>query len=52
MLPQLTVEGGPTVGTYVEFASLDNAIVNVHKSSGLLLAVSSGKSVRDIVNSL
>ncbi|XP_016903284.2 nuclear pore complex protein GP210 isoform X1 [Cucumis melo] len=40
----LTVEGGPTVGTYVEFASLDNAIVNVHKSSGLLLAVSSGKS--------
>ncbi|XP_022934341.1 nuclear pore complex protein GP210 isoform X2 [Cucurbita moschata] len=39
----LTVEGGPTVGTYVEYASLDNAIVNVHKSSGLLSAVSSGK---------
>ncbi|XP_022152143.1 nuclear pore complex protein GP210 isoform X1 [Momordica charantia] len=39
----LTVKGGPTVGTYVEYASLDNSIVNVHKSSGQLSAVSSGK---------
>ncbi|KAL5718155.1 hypothetical protein ACHQM5_011091 [Ranunculus cassubicifolius] len=46
----LTLEGGPTIGGFIEYASMDDSTVNVHKSSGRLSAVSAGNTtVRAIV---
>ncbi|PIA51702.1 hypothetical protein AQUCO_01100520v1 [Aquilegia coerulea] len=38
----LTIQGGPTVGMFLEYASMDERTAEVHKSSGLLSAVSPG----------
>ncbi|KAE8021482.1 hypothetical protein FH972_007367 [Carpinus fangiana] len=38
----LTVEGGPTIGVYVEYASMDDGITTIQKSSGRLSANSPG----------
>ncbi|KAM0958021.1 hypothetical protein EV1_023125 [Malus domestica] len=40
----LTVKGGPTVGVYVEYMSLDDEIVAMHRSSGRLSAMSPGNT--------
>ncbi|KAH7510680.1 hypothetical protein FEM48_ZijujUnG0099600 [Ziziphus jujuba var. spinosa] len=40
----LTVKGGPTFGSYVEYATMDDVIASVHKSTGRLSAVSPGNT--------
>ncbi|EXC20346.1 hypothetical protein L484_020567 [Morus notabilis] len=40
----LTVEGGPTISVYVEYASKDDSIATIHKSSGRLSAISHGNT--------
>ncbi|XP_010248630.1 PREDICTED: nuclear pore complex protein GP210 [Nelumbo nucifera] len=40
----LTVEGGPTVGAYVEYASMDDGTATVNRTSGRLVALSPGKT--------
>ncbi|CAI0454950.1 unnamed protein product [Linum tenue] len=40
----LNVEGGPTIGQYVEFASEDEQIATVDKASGRLSAISPGNT--------
>ncbi|KAK4782397.1 hypothetical protein SAY86_016499 [Trapa natans] len=40
----LTVNGGPTVDVPVEYASSDNAIATIHKTSGRLSAISPGNT--------
>ncbi|KAK4603548.1 hypothetical protein RGQ29_012174 [Quercus rubra] len=40
----LTVEGGPTIGVYVEYASMDEGIATIQKSSGRLSANSPGNT--------
>ncbi|KAK3032070.1 hypothetical protein RJ639_036284 [Escallonia herrerae] len=40
----LTLKGGPTVGAYVEYASMDDEISTVQKSSGRLSAISPGNT--------
>ncbi|KAL7213703.1 hypothetical protein ACSBR2_016266 [Camellia fascicularis] len=37
---QLTVRGGPTIGAYVEYASMEDGTATIHRSSGRLSAVS------------
>ncbi|KAF5204727.1 Nuclear pore membrane glycoprotein [Thalictrum thalictroides] len=41
----LTIQGGPTVGVLLEYASMDEKTAKVHKSSGLLSAISPGATV-------
>ncbi|XP_065877577.1 nuclear pore complex protein GP210 isoform X2 [Euphorbia lathyris] len=40
----LTVKGGPTVGAYAEYASLNDGIVTIDRSSGKLSAISPGNT--------
>ncbi|XP_022740410.1 nuclear pore complex protein GP210 isoform X3 [Durio zibethinus] len=40
----LTIEGGPTIGAFVEYTSIDDAIAAVHKTSGQLTATSPGNT--------
>ncbi|PSS30358.1 Nuclear pore complex protein [Actinidia chinensis var. chinensis] len=40
----LTVKGGPTIGSYVEYTSMDDDTATIHKSSGRLSAVSPGNT--------
>ncbi|KAK0591220.1 hypothetical protein LWI29_037217 [Acer saccharum] len=40
----LTLKGGPTIGIYVEYASMEDKIATVHKSSGQLFAISPGNT--------
>ncbi|XP_052195537.1 nuclear pore complex protein GP210 isoform X2 [Diospyros lotus] len=40
----LTVKGGPTIGSYVEYACMNDKTATVHKSSGKLSAVSPGNT--------
>ncbi|KDP46416.1 hypothetical protein JCGZ_10256 [Jatropha curcas] len=40
----LTVKGGPTIGVYVEFSSLDGGTATVDRSSGQLSAISPGNT--------
>ncbi|KAK4417808.1 Nuclear pore complex protein [Sesamum alatum] len=40
----LTVRGGPEVGSRVQYASMDDQTVNIHKVSGRVLAISPGNS--------
>ncbi|OMO59291.1 Bacterial Ig-like, group 2 [Corchorus capsularis] len=40
----LTMKGGPTFGAFVEYTSIDDAIANVHKTSGRLTANSPGNT--------
>ncbi|XP_015576193.2 nuclear pore complex protein GP210 isoform X1 [Ricinus communis] len=40
----LTVKGGPTIGVYVEYASLDDGIATVDRSSGQLSGISPGNT--------
>ncbi|KAA8548147.1 hypothetical protein F0562_004591 [Nyssa sinensis] len=40
----LTVRGGPTIGSYVEYASMDDRTATIHKSLGRLSAVSPGNT--------
>ncbi|KAL5860539.1 hypothetical protein ACOSQ4_001835 [Xanthoceras sorbifolium] len=40
----LTLKGGPTIGIYVEYASMDDEIATIHKSSGQLFAISPGNT--------
>ncbi|RVW46520.1 Retrovirus-related Pol polyprotein from transposon RE1 [Vitis vinifera] len=42
----LNVKGGPQIGVVIEYASLDDRIATVNKSSGRLSAISPGNSVR------
>ncbi|GMP75761.1 hypothetical protein CsSME_00032736 [Camellia sinensis var. sinensis] len=41
----LTVRGGPTIGAYVEYASMEDGTATIHRSSGRLSAVSPGNTV-------
>ncbi|KAF9590251.1 hypothetical protein IFM89_032029 [Coptis chinensis] len=46
----LKLKGGPTVGVYLEYATMDNGTANIHKFSGRLSAISPGNTtVRAIV---
>lgn len=40
----LTVRGGPTIGAYVEYASMEDGTATIHRSSGRLSAVSPGNT--------
>ncbi|KAK3033069.1 hypothetical protein RJ639_035695 [Escallonia herrerae] len=40
----LSLKGGPTVGAYVEYASMDDEISTIQKSSGRLLAIAPGNT--------
>ncbi|XVF57995.1 hypothetical protein PTKIN_Ptkin07bG0027000 [Pterospermum kingtungense] len=40
----LTIKGGPTIGAFVEYASINDAIATVHKTSGRLTATSPGNA--------
>lgn len=40
----LSVKGGPTVGSYVEFASMDDETAIIHKSLGRLNAIAPGNT--------
>lgn len=40
------MKGGPQIGVVIEYASLDDRIATVNKSSGRLSAISPGNSVR------
>uniref|UniRef100_A0A2P2KNT8 Uncharacterized protein MANES_17G112100 n=1 Tax=Rhizophora mucronata TaxID=61149 RepID=A0A2P2KNT8_RHIMU len=40
----LAVKGGPTIGAYVEYSSLDDKIATVERSSGRLSAISPGNT--------
>ncbi|KAL8471258.1 hypothetical protein ACS0TY_028786 [Phlomoides rotata] len=40
----LTVKGGPTIGSHVQFSSLDDQTAEIHKFSGRLSAMSPGNS--------
>ncbi|OMO69335.1 Bacterial Ig-like, group 2 [Corchorus olitorius] len=40
----LTMKGGPSFGAFVEYTSIDDAIANVHKTSGRLTANSPGNT--------
>ncbi|XP_028091019.1 nuclear pore complex protein GP210 isoform X1 [Camellia sinensis] len=40
----LTVRGGPTIGAYVEYASIEDGTATIHRSSGRLSAVSPGNT--------
>ncbi|CAB4305668.1 unnamed protein product [Prunus armeniaca] len=40
----LTVKGGPTVGVYVEYMSMNEEIATMHRSSGRLSAISPGNT--------
>jgi len=40
------MKGGPTVGVYIQYASMDDGIATVDKSSGRLCAISPGNTVR------
>ena len=40
------MKGGPTIGSYVEYTSMDDDTATIHKSSGRLSAVSPGNTVR------
>ncbi|CAA2987605.1 nuclear pore complex GP210 [Olea europaea subsp. europaea] len=40
----LAVKGGPKIGSYVEYASMNDETAKVHKSSGLLSAISLGNT--------
>ncbi|XP_057962885.1 nuclear pore complex protein GP210 isoform X2 [Malania oleifera] len=41
----LTAKGGPTVGVYLEYTSIDDGITKVDKAFGLLSAISPGNTV-------
>ncbi|KAK6256416.1 hypothetical protein SCA6_017721 [Theobroma cacao] len=40
----LTMKGGPTIGAFVEYTSIDDGIATVHKTSGRLTATSPGNT--------
>lgn len=40
----LAMKGGPTVGVYIQYASMDDGIATVDKSSGRLCAISPGNT--------
>ncbi|XP_007031576.2 PREDICTED: nuclear pore complex protein GP210 [Theobroma cacao] len=40
----LTMKGGPTIGAFVEYTSIDDGIAKVHKTSGRLTATSPGNT--------
>lgn len=40
------MKGGPQIGAVIEYASLDDQIATIDKSSGRLSAISPGSSVR------
>lgn len=40
------MKGGPTVGVYVEYMSMNEEIATMHRSSGRLSAISPGNTVR------
>ncbi|XP_017229094.1 nuclear pore complex protein GP210 [Daucus carota subsp. sativus] len=40
----LTVEGGPTIGGYVEYGSMNDETAIIHKSSGRLIAIAPGNT--------
>ncbi|XVF14043.1 hypothetical protein REPUB_Repub09cG0022600 [Reevesia pubescens] len=40
----LTIKGGPTIGAFVEYTSINDAIATVHKTSGRLTATSPGNT--------
>ncbi|XP_038715182.1 nuclear pore complex protein GP210 isoform X2 [Tripterygium wilfordii] len=40
----LTVEGGPSIGVYIEYASLDDKVATVDRSTGKLLAILPGNT--------
>ncbi|KAJ4729295.1 nuclear pore complex protein [Melia azedarach] len=40
----LTLKGGPTIGVYVDYTSMDDEIATVHRSSGQLFAISPGNT--------
>lgn len=45
------MKGGPTFGSYVEYATMDDVIASIHKSTGRLSAVSPGNTVRMMLSS-